>query len=116
MELLAYPAENLVKLLAGDVPNMYFVLDPGQKSLVRQFCQVKIGGEYHKQIERNLELVPAGQSKKIDPAVEWNNPAVEQIFRAKPLAAKIIHDEYTIGRLQLQRCSVESGDRVELQV
>src|ERR1019366_5297208 len=109
-------AKYLVKLLVGTGAELDLGLDPAQKSSVHQACRIYVGGKDDQHLKRNLNLPAASQSQKINSPVKRDNPAVQQFFRAEPLASEIIDDQGAVIGFHLHRADVESCARVELQV
>ena len=64
------------------------VTHASQKRFVHQISFVKVRGEDDKLFERHFDLLAAVQRKKVDTPFERQDPAIQQIPRRDPLAAK----------------------------
>src|SRR5581483_10033661 len=88
--LLANPGKNFVELYWRDSANFDLGLNSPEECRVGQCGRIQVGGENHKQLERNLNFSATRQRQKINAAIERDDPAVQKFVRAQALAPKII--------------------------
>src|SRR5581483_9288291 len=84
------PAEDLNELVIRDRANLDLGLNAAQKRRINQLGRIEVRREDDKHLKGNLDLLSTYERKKIDTAVERNDPAIEKLVRAHALAAKVI--------------------------
>src|SRR5215469_11866614 len=112
---LANHLKDCVELRVGKRADVYLGLDAAQEGRVDQRCGIEVGGEDNEHLEGNLHLPTSGQREEVDPAIERNHPAVQQLFGTNALAAEVIDDQHTVVGFHLHGSRVVLGDRIELQ-
>src|SRR5439155_15082743 len=115
-EFGAHAFKNLVELLAGKVVDLDLVWDTAKEGLITQLRRIKVTGKHHKQIERNLELFPSREIQKVNSPIERDNPTIQQRFGPHQLPTEVVHNQYPVVGLHLNRSGIQFADRIEMEI
>src|SRR4051794_16933845 len=72
------------------IDELDFVGYSPEEGLVDERSRLDVRREYDQLVEGNLNRAPAGQVDEVVPLLQRNDPAVQQLARRHPLAAKVV--------------------------
>src|SRR5690348_4489429 len=108
--------EHLLVEVLRRLQGLQLVADAALECGIHQVIGMHVGGKDHDLVERDLQALAAVQAEIVDAAVEWHDPAIENLLGLGELAPEVVDQERAVERLHVQRRFIELGDRIELEV
>src|SRR5574339_32991 len=111
VEIAAATGKYRLEILNGGALGEDLVLNAAQKRFIDEFCWPNVGGEDNHGHERDLELQSALQRQEVHPALERDDPTVQQLARGALLPPEVIDHQHAAIRHSLDGGTVEPCSR-----